>query len=306
MDSGSSAAPGEVPPSSVPPLLPRTRRLPVALIVGLILISVIGLCVGGFFLARWLERRQPGAAVVLQFDLASVVAEQRADAWRGILRAVGRRAEALGGCRVDEVGPGRIRVRFFRRNAAEIADAGPFLARRMTLEFRLVHRFLTPETAPAGQVPPGYAAMTLEQKDRGGRAQTYRYFVKESPELTGEGVRDAFAVMDEFGRFKIALRFTSDGARRLAEVTRAIAQENQRTSTRGQLAIVLGGKLNSAPTVMEEISGGSAEITGTFTQREAIELAAMLSDSLPLSATFTLENEDGSKADLPALPRASR
>ena len=48
----------------------------------------------------------------------------------------------------------------------------------------------------------------------------------------------------------------------------------------GQLAIVLDGILHSAPTVRDEIRGGGAEISGDFTQREAIELSNVLNNPL--------------------------
>ncbi len=88
--------------------------------------------------------------------------------------------------------------------------------------------------------------------------------------------------MDEYGRFKIILHFTADGKKAFAAVTGAIAENNQRTGRVGQLAIVLDGKLYSAPTVREEINSDSAEISGSFTQREAFDLANVLNNPLDL------------------------
>ena len=80
---------------------------------------------------------------------------------------------------------------------------------------------------------------------------------------------------------RVLLSFTDEGNDRFADVTRRIAEENERTRTVGQLAIILDGELYSAPTVREEIRGG-AEITGhtSFTQREAQELANVLNNPL--------------------------
>jgi hypothetical protein len=63
-------------------------------------------------------------------------------------------------------------------------------------------------------------------------------------------------------------------------VTKAIADEGQRSGRRGRLAIVLDGKLYSAPGVEKEIAGGSAEISGSFTQREAVDLSNVLNNPL--------------------------
>jgi SecD/SecF fusion protein len=73
--------------------------------------------------------------------------------------------------------------------------------------------------------------------------------------------------------------FTSEGRRQFAEVTGQIAASNT-NRTIGRLAIVLDGKLVSSPTVRERINSDSARITGSFTQREAFELANALNNPL--------------------------
>jgi SecD/SecF fusion protein len=297
MDPLSSAAPNGVPPSPVPPLLPEKKQRRTLLVVGLVLAFVVGPSIGFLFLIRALERRQPGAAVLLQFDLSKEVTEKRDDLWKGIVKAVNRRAGTLGGCRVDEVRPDQIRIRFYGKKAADIAAAGPYLAKSMAIEFRLVHRFLTPKSTQAGETPLGYLAMTMEYKDRAGEIRTNEIFVRQTAEMTGETISEAYPVMDEHGRFKIMLRFTKEGGQRFAAVTRAIGEDNGRTGRLGQLAIVIDGKLYSAPVVREEIPSGSAEITGSFSQREALELAGILGSPLPLSASYTFENADGTQAD---------
>ncbi|MGH7997296.1 MAG: protein translocase subunit SecF, partial [Opitutaceae bacterium] len=50
----------------------------------------------------------------------------------------------------------------------------------------------------------------------------------------------------------------------------------------GRLAIVLDGKLYSAPTVKQEIDGDSAVIEGSFTDRQAIDLSNVLNNPLDL------------------------
>ena len=124
--------------------------------------------------------------------------------------------------------------------------------------------------------------MTLENELRDGQIYSQDLFVKQIPEMTGEGVDTAYPTMDEYGRFKIILRFTADGKKSFSAVTGAIAENNQRTGRVGQLAIVLDGKLYSAPTVREEINSDSAEISGSFTQREAFDLANVLNNPLDL------------------------
>ncbi len=161
------------------------------------------------------------------------------------------------------------------RNNPDVVDT---LKAPAKLEFSTVHRTISP--APMVEAPLGYFRMAQEIEDpKTGRIYDQPYFVKRVPLMTGEIIREAFAAANEFGGYRILLRFTSDGDDQFARVTREIAQENQRTGTIGQLAIILDGTLYSAPSVREEIRGG-AEITGRFSQREAVELANVLNNPL--------------------------
>ena len=67
----------------------------------------------------------------------------------------------------------------------------------------------------------------------------------------------------------VAVRFTSEGARLFADITRANVGE--------QLGIFLDGELLSAPVINEPITGGTAVISGSFTPDEARDLAQNLS-----------------------------
>lgn len=264
----------------------------------LVIVLLLGLTIGVFFGVRELAARRPGAAVLLQFDLSRVEAEKRGELWQGVLKAVGKRSGQLGGCRVSEVGPGKIRVRFPGKKAAEIAPAGAILTRRAILEFRLVH----PEFAylakcpPAGGVPVGYEVATLAGVDATGRPEPRYFALKRIPEAGGDEIAEAYPAMDMYGHYEIRVRFTEAGGRHFAEVTGA--------NVGRLLGIVLDGRLYSAPRINEHIGGGSAQITGAFTQREAIELSNLLGSPLPLEATFTVENEDGSLADIRTPPSA--
>ena len=74
------------------------------------------------------------------------------------------------------------------------------------------------------------------------------------------------------GSPRIEIAFTDEGKKRFAEVTRQ--------SIGKRLAIVIGGQLYSAPKIMTEISGGTAAISGSFSQQEATELVAKITESI--------------------------
>lgn len=194
---------------------------------------------------------------------------------------------------IRPVGTNRIEVQLpgiSTKDNPEVVDAVKKPAR---LDFRLVHPTLSPGTTPDNQTPPGYEIMTQEGENRDGTPFIVDYFVKRVPEMTGELVATAFPTMDEFGRYKVNLRFNDEGAERFADVTESIALEGQRIGRPGQLAIVLDGRLSSAPSVRERIGGGSAEISGSFTQREAIDLANVLNNPLDVELIIQEQNEVG-------------
>ncbi len=96
--------------------------------------------------------------------------------------------------------------------------------------------------------------------------------------LTGQYVKDAAVGFDDFGKPKVEMEFTPEGAKKFDQITAAMVGE--------RLAIVLDynpkGKTDeekgiiSAPRVNERISGGRAEITGDFTVDFAKKLALVL------------------------------
>ena len=151
----------------------------------------------------------------------------------------------------------------------EVIDAVKKPAR---LEFRAVHPSLTPDTTPANRYPVGYEVLAEEIEDhRSGETYERRQFVKLIPEATGEIVDDAFASQTQAGGFQINLVMTSEGAEVFRTVTERMVGQ--------PLAIVLDGKLYSAPTIQGVLSK-NAQITGNFSQREAIELSNVLNNPL--------------------------
>jgi hypothetical protein len=74
------------------------------------------------------------------------------------------------------------------------------------------------------------------------------------------------------GTPRIEIVFTDAGKRRFAELTR------QNVGRR--LAIIIGGKLHCAPIIRMEIPGGRAEVSGSFSEQEARELAKKIVGAL--------------------------
>ncbi|HEX2069500.1 MAG TPA: SecD/SecF family protein translocase subunit, partial [Actinomycetota bacterium] len=75
--------------------------------------------------------------------------------------------------------------------------------------------------------------------------------------------------------WRVVFTLNREGARKFGEATRRL--------TGRQLAIVLDGVVQSAPTVQDAITGGEGEITGDFSEAEAKNLAVVLSSgALPV------------------------
>ncbi len=101
--------------------------------------------------------------------------------------------------------------------------------------------------------------------------------------LTGEGVGDAAAQVDQqtgTGRF-VSIDFRGDGGREWERLTGAAAC-NPPGDPKRRVAIVLDGQTITSPQVDPSvqcnvgIQGGSTQITGSFTQEEAQELAVLI------------------------------
>ncbi|MGW0083428.1 protein translocase subunit SecD [Streptomyces sp. NPDC003393] len=101
--------------------------------------------------------------------------------------------------------------------------------------------------------------------------------------VDGTDVKEAQAVFNtqNASGWTVTMEFTGKGAKKFADITGKLAQ-NQ--SPQNQFAIVLDGNVVSDPYVSQALTGGSAEISGRFTQDEAQSLANMLSyGALPLT-----------------------
>ncbi|MEC7273872.1 MAG: protein translocase subunit SecD, partial [Verrucomicrobiota bacterium] len=193
--------------------------------------------------------------------------------------AIGIMAERLDGMGVAEPvirarGENAIEVQLAglsTKDNPEVIDAVKKPAR---LEFRRVHPELMPDTTPKVRYPVGYEVLSEEIEDpRSGEVYERRQFVKLIPEATGEIVADAFASQNQTGGFQINLEMTNEGADIFRSVTERMVGE--------PLAIVLDGKLYSAPTIQGVLSR-NAQITGSYSQREARELANVLNNPLAI------------------------
>jgi preprotein translocase subunit SecD len=144
------------------------------------------------------------------------------------------------------------------------------------LEFKLVDEGASGEEALKGNVPED--AQVLYQKSvdpQSGRVTKTPLVVKKRALLTGDTIRTAKVNFgNQAGGAHVSISFDTRGAKVFDRVT----AEN----VKRRLAIVLDDTVYSAPVIQERISGGEAQITGSFTPEEASDLAIVLrAGSLP-------------------------
>ena len=128
-------------------------------------------------------------------------------------------------------------------------------------------------------IPGGIVSLSDPTNSRDG---TRNYYLLGPSLVSGRDLVDAKPQYDSLGRIGVSIKFNSDGAK-LFEVATMQTREKQ-------LAIVLDDLTVSAPVVQEVISGGEAQITGTFSSEEASRLSIMLrAGALPV-AVEVVEN----------------
>ena len=119
------------------------------------------------------------------------------------------------------------------------------------------------------KVPEGDQILFEHQVDKEtGREFRTPYLVKKRVMLTGDVLSDARVSIGEFNDPYVSITFDGKGGREFERIT----GEN----IKKRMAVVLDNTIYSAPVIQDRISGGRAQITGTFSTQEANDLAIVL------------------------------
>ncbi|HEY8381578.1 MAG TPA: protein translocase subunit SecD [Microvirga sp.] len=111
--------------------------------------------------------------------------------------------------------------------------------------------------------------------------------VRRAVEVDGANLVDAHATQDQRTReWVVSFRLDGTGTRRFADVSTAHVGD--------PFAIVLDGKVLSAPVIREPITGGQGQISGNFTVADANDLAVLLrAGALPAPLSVVEERSVG-------------
>jgi SecD/SecF fusion protein len=192
------------------------------------------------------------------------------------------------------VGDLSLEIQLPGEDAANNPDVIDSLKKPAKLEFRQVHRTERPAETErehslrsmpvdpmlgAASAISTYEVLTIRDTDnKTGEVRVTRYYVRKTADATGKIIKAASGRSDDGISFYVDMKLTDEGSKKFGDLTAKIAEGNARSV--GQLAIVLDGKLQSAPTVRDAIRGGGATITGSFSREEAVELANVLNNPL--------------------------
>ena len=192
------------------------------------------------------------------------------------------------------VGDLSLEIQLPGEDAANNPDVIDSLKKPAKLEFRQVHRTERPTETErehslrslpvdpmlgSASAISTYEVLTIRDIDsKTSEVRVTRYFVRKAADATGKIIKSASGRSDDGISFYVDMKFTDEGSKKFGDLTAKIAEGNSRSV--GQLAIVLDGKLQSAPTVREAIRSSGATITGSFSREEAVDLANVLNNPL--------------------------
>ena len=129
---------------------------------------------------------------------------------------------------------------------------------------RMTFRLLDETANLNGQPPPGVDFLQVDKQPG------VKEPVRRRVEVDGASLTSATAEQDQQnGGWKIFFTFDSVGTRRFADVSSA--------NIGHRFAVVLDDKVISAPVIRSAILAGKGEISGNFTQKDARDLANLLS-----------------------------
>jgi preprotein translocase subunit SecD len=149
------------------------------------------------------------------------------------------------------------------------------------LDFRMVDQTVPADQALQGRPPPDSDVLMSSSEPK------TPYVIKKQVLVSGGDLTDAQPGFDQrTGEPIVSFRFNTSGSRKFAQAT---------TENVGQpFAIVLDNEVISAPVIREPITGGSGQISGSFTVQAANDLSILLrAGALPAPLTVIEERTVG-------------
>lgn len=187
------------------------------------------------------------------------------------IEVIRTRVDALGTREptIQRQGENRILLQLPGESDVDIAA----LTKPSRLEFRMVAEQVTDREIASGALPRGVSVFDYDL-ELNPDFEGQQIAVFDKVDIYGEQLAEAYQGTDQVGDVGVNIRFDTSGARTFSNITR--------NNVDRRFAMILDGKVLSAPVIRVPILDGAAIITGDFNVQSARNLAINLaSGSLP-------------------------
>ena len=234
----------------------------------LLILGLVGLCA---YYAFPLDKRinlgldlQGGMHLLLKVDTSHLEGQAKLDACDRAVEVIRNRIDEFGVRETSIQKQGEDEIVVQLPGVTDRERAIDLIGKTAMLEFKVVSNDTRKlKEAIDGTVPPGFELKYSPEENE-------PLLLEKQAVLVGDALTNATVRFDQsqFNEPIVALQFNAAGAKKFAEVTAANVGK--------RLAIVLDGKVQSAPRIREAIPSGEAVITGRFDAQVAQDLALIL------------------------------
>lgn len=229
-----------------------------------------------------------GGKFILNYTEEASAAES-ARAVDQAMEIVRRRVDSLGTKEPSITRQGATRIVVQAPGESDPEQLKRVIGQTAKLTFQMVDENTSLSDAMAGRIPTDAELIPYPEAERFG--QPPYLLVKKRVLVSGDNLTAANVGTDQFQKPAIDFRFDSNGAKKFGSATA--------NNLGKRFAIILDGKVVSAPTIQSAITAGSGQITGNFTVREASELVNVLNGGA-LPAPLIVEEQRTVTAELGA------
>ena len=205
-----------------------------------------------------------GMHLLMKVDTSALTGQAKADACDRAVEVIRNRIDQFGVRETSIQKQGEDEIVIQLPGVTDRTRAIDVIGKTAILEFKLVSSDTDKlKQALAGTVPEGFELKYSEDNSE-------PLLLEKQTVLAGDTLTNAQVTFSssQFNEPVVSLQFNAQGARKFGEITAA--------NVGRRLAIVLDGKVQSAPNIREAIPSGQAVISGKFSVEQAQDLALIL------------------------------
>ncbi|MFA5275522.1 MAG: protein translocase subunit SecD [Candidatus Omnitrophota bacterium] len=234
----------------------------------LLILAILGVCL---YFTFPLDKRinlgldlRGGMHLLMKVDTSALSGQAKLDAADRAVEVIRNRIDQFGVRETSIQKQGEDEILVQLPGVTDRTRAIDIIGKTAILEFKLVLNDTEKlKQALAGVVPEGYELRYSEDDKE-------PLLLEKTAVLAGDSLTNAQVNFSssQFNEPVVSLQFNPEGAKKFAEITAANVGK--------RLAIVLDGKVQSAPNIREAIPSGEAVISGRFTVEQAQDLGLIL------------------------------